>query len=75
MSRSYKHYPAITWIGESNKEDKRIANRRFRKINKDMMRHNKIPLQNIRECSDNWDFLSDGLAYYNADLDKKYLRK
>ena len=75
MSRSYKHAPVITWCGESNKEDKRIANRRFRKINKDKMRHNKIPLQNIKECSDNWNFSSDGLTYYDKDVDKKYLRK
>ena len=75
MSRSYKHYPAMTVCDGSNKEDKRVANKRFRKISKDNMRCGKIPLQDINECSDTWDFTTDGLTYYDKDIDKKYLRK
>lgn len=65
MSRSHKKSPFTTWaISESNKKDKIIANRLFRRISKSNLRKEEEPLYSLKECSDVWNFNSDGLAYY-----------
>jgi hypothetical protein len=56
----------------SNKKDKRIVNRRFRRLNKILSHVTKhlndyddIKFYNkTKEISDVWDFSSDGLKYY-----------
>lgn len=75
MSRSFKKHPAIKIAGKSDKQDKRFANRLFRKISKRLMRLGKEPLHFLKECSNTWSFSSDGLAYWHNDLDKKFMRK
>lgn len=65
MSRSYKK-PYATYVCYfSNKKDKRIANKTFRRRSKIFLKHNldKLPYR-IREARNVWDFASDGLAYY-----------
>jgi len=61
MSRSYKHSPFMNWCGGSNKKDRSLANRKFR-------RKTKIDIFNppisLREVSDTWNFTSDGLAHF-----------
>ena len=68
MSRSYRR-PFATWVGGSNKEDKRRANRRFRKSNRDTLRRFTEEeiikfLYRLREISNACNFNTDGLAYY-----------
>ena len=65
MSRSYKKpYANYVWYF-SNKKDKRIANRKFRRLNKVFSRIDPDKLKyKLKEVSDVWDFSSDGLAYY-----------
>ena len=65
MSRSHKYHTFATICRGRNKKDKRIANRKFRRINNLAIKHNLDKLlYRLRECSDTWDFPTDGLAYY-----------
>lgn len=76
MSRSYKKHPGISFVSYlSNKKDKIIANRLFRRISKILLKQGKEPKHNLKEVSDTYNFASDGLAHWENDLDKKYLRK
>ena len=65
MSRSRKYHPFAPVCGGSNKKDKRLANRKFRRINNLAVKHNLDKLlYKLKECSDTWNFNTDGLAYY-----------
>lgn len=68
MSRSYKK-PYACWVCYfSNKKDKKIANKKFRRINKVFTRIDPEKLKHkLREVSNVWDFSSDGLAHYVGD--------
>lgn len=76
MSRSKKKNPFTTICGGSNKADKSIANRKFRRLSSRMI-HNQdfenLPVD-LDEISDTWDFSTDGLAFY-YDKDETLLRK
>lgn len=79
MSRSYKKHPFIAIVCYfSNKKDKTIANRLFRRISKKKIKEGKEPLYSLKECSDVYNFDSDGLAryfpkkYYNYLLEMGY---
>ena len=74
MSKTRIKTPAIKAGGvrQSDKVSKRIANRKFRRIEKQKI---SDPPRKVREVSDNWNFNSDGLAIYCNDLPEKYLRK
>ena len=64
MSRS-KRKPYITWCNGSNKKDKIVANRIFRRINKILMKKDPDKVKyRLREVSDTYSFATDGLAYY-----------
>jgi hypothetical protein len=75
MSRSYKKHPAARIAGKSDKKDKRLANRLFRRLSKILLKIGKEPLHLLKECSNTWSFSSDGLARWNNNLNKKFLRK
>lgn len=68
MSRSYKHttISAIT-TAQSEKKDKQLANRRFRRISKHRVRIDAEPLIDLNEISDIWDFQKDGKRYFFSD--------
>lgn len=67
MSRSKrKPYTSITGC-RSNKEDKKLANRYFRRYNKYALFSNKNLLYRLRECSDVYEFDSDGLDFYISE--------
>lgn len=66
MSRSHKKHSAAKICGRSDKKDKRFANRRFRKLTKQLLREmetERLP-QSMREVSTTYDFSSDGLAIW-----------
>lgn len=73
MSRSYKHttISAIT-TAQSEKRDKRLANRRFRRISKHRVRIDEEPLIDLDEISDPWDFQKDGKRYFFPDEAKMF---
>lgn len=71
MSRSYKKPYACQVCYFSNKKDKRMANKKFRRLNKILLKINSDRLKyRLREISNVWNFASDGLAHYvgNSEL-------
>lgn len=73
MSRSYKKHPSINCVCySSNKKDKRIANRRLRRFNKQVIQslsNGRTYLEDeteyfkiLREVSNTYNFASDGLS-------------
>lgn len=77
MSRSHRK-TYITWCNGSNKEDKRIANKRFRRRNKCSVRRLSYDeccdlLYKLREISNTYNFTTDGLAYYISKKDIKFV--
>ena len=73
MSRSYKHttISAIT-TAQSEKKDKQLANRRFRRISKHRVKIDAEPLVHLNEVSDIWDFQKDGKRYFDPEEAKKF---
>ena len=73
MSRSFKHatISAIT-TAQSEKQDKRLANRRFRRISKHRVKIDAEPLVDLNEISDPWDFQKDGKRYFHPDEAKRF---
>lgn len=73
MSRSYKHttISAIT-TAQSEKRDKQLANRRFRRISRHRVKIEREPLIDLDEISDIWDFQKDGKRYFFSDEAKKF---
>lgn len=75
MSRSLKKTP-ISGItrAESEKEDKRLANRRYRRVTKIEVNKGFEVVSKPKEVSDVWDFSKDGKRYKEI-ITKKDLRK
>lgn len=72
MSRSRKKTPIFGVANRKNseKEDKVIANKKFRRKSRMKIFHNKedIPLR-VREVSDVWSWSHDGMFYYQSAKD------
>lgn len=68
MSRSYRKHPIEKW-SDSEKGDKKDANRKFRRKNKqqDYEDENIRLHYKTREVSDNWDWALDGCKYYSPE--------
>jgi hypothetical protein len=75
MSNSRKKTPihGIT-ICESEKQDKRLANRQFRRVVKQKVKLQEEIFPEKRELSNVWSFGKDGKVYYNK-LNDKVFRK
>jgi hypothetical protein len=75
MSRSRKKTPktGIT-TADSEKNDKRLANRLFRRKTKSQLKNGESPFINIKEVSDVWLFDKDGKRYLK-NATKSDLRK
>lgn len=73
MSRSFKH-TTISGIttATSEKRDKQLANRRFRRISRHRVRIEIEPLVHLNEISDIWDFQKDGKRYFFPDEAKLF---
>ena len=73
MSRSYKKMPISGFTtAKSEKEDKRFANRLFRRASRNRIKSNREPFYRLREVCDVWDFAKDGKMYYDKEAVKKY---
>lgn len=77
MSRSYRKTPifGIT-CSDSEKYEKRIINRKFRKKTKDMIQkgnYEKLPF-NLNQIEDVWSMSKDGKYYWN-EAPLYYMRK
>lgn len=69
-NRHNKYGVNLKICGESDKKDKRIANRKFRRRETLEEKETLYALEdmfetiNIKDVSNTWSFSSDGLAYY-----------
>lgn len=75
MSRSLKKTPisGIT-TAESEKEDKRLANRRHRRVTKIEVNKGDEVISKLKEVSNVWSFEKDGKRYL-TNTSKRDLRK
>lgn len=65
MSRSHKYHPFGHICKGRNSPWKKMANRKFRRLNRLAVKNNLNKLlHRLRECSNVYDFPTDGLAYY-----------
>ncbi len=79
MSRSRRHTPICgNCIGNSEKYDKRMANRRLRRRHTLDLKYG-CDLTLMREVSDSWSFKKDGKTWFgnwaNSVLKDKFMRK
>ncbi|MBE2895879.1 hypothetical protein HPC38_03155 [Pasteurellaceae bacterium HPA106] len=76
MSRSYRKTPicGITCI-ESEKQDKRRANRKFRRYTRQCVYIGIEPPFTLRQVSDVYDFGKDGRQYFSASKHPYLMRK
>ena len=71
MARSYRHTPIFGITNStSEKQDKRHANRRLRRIVRQALPRNVEVLPALREVSDIWSFDKDGRRYDSSAGDK-----
>jgi hypothetical protein len=84
MSKSYRKTPIVPVAGASDKWDKRLSNRKFRKkektILRDFQQDSSILPEDLNEVSDVWGFAKDGKVYISEEEEKlswckKALRK
>lgn len=73
-NRKEKNGVFTTWAYcKSNKQDKQIANRKFRRKSKiDIHYIDKELAHSLKEVSNTFNFASDGLAFYSPYDDKYY---
>lgn len=74
MSRSFKKVSICGNSGGSDKYDKRLANRRFRRINKLRVKYDEEPLL-TNEVSNVWDMTKDGKNFFDKEKWPKSMRK
>ena len=78
MSRSRKKRPfsGIT-LAKSEKQEKRAANRRIRRMNKSLLAgtHDETQLRRKREVSDVWCMSKDGKQRFDPELYPELMRK
>ena len=70
MSRSYRKTPIFgTTTADSEKKDKRLANRKYRRSVRQLVDEdlNDENIPDIREMSDVWSFDKDGKRFYNNE--------
>lgn len=73
MSRSYRKTPITSFTtAKSDKEDKKLANRLFRRASRNRIKSNREPFYRLREVCDVWDFAKDGRVYYDKEAVKRY---
>lgn len=73
MSRSYRKKPICgVTTAKSEKKDKRLVNRLFRRASRNRIKSNRDPFYNLKEISDIWDFAKDGKVYYCDKMITKY---
>lgn len=76
MSRSLKKTPAGGICSGSEKKDKQLANKAFRRLSKTLIskgEYEKLPIK-LAEIVDVWSMTKDGKSYY-IDAPLYYLRK
>ncbi len=81
MSRSYRKTPIIGNAGNSEKKDKQIANKKFRKRSKQKLHQQQLDYlpYDMNEVHNVWSMSKDGKRYLNPEGEffksKKWRRK
>ena len=82
MSRSFKKvFGGKPGKGMSDKADKQSANRKFRRLIRNLLHIGEEHFPRKREVTDTWDFTSDGGSRYWSEIgnateeEKKYIFK
>jgi hypothetical protein len=79
MSRSKKRTPigAVNGTLDSEKEDKRDYNRRYRRVCKQFLHVNPEcePMPHLREYSNPWAMAKDGKFWFDPEQRPKWMRK
>ena len=79
MSRSRRKTPIVgNTTARSEKQDKRLANRRLRRKVKEVLQVEPEAVElipDINEVSSTWGFDKDGKHYLKSPIDSKWLRK
>ena len=71
MSRSVRHHPFMGYCGHSEKRDKQLWHRRYRRCNRVRIRQGLEPLP-VRTLSDPWLMSKDGKQRIRSP---RYMRK
>lgn len=74
MSRSKKKTSILGIAGDSEKQDKRINNRMFRRREKVAIEQDKEPPYDMNEVRNVWSMAKDG-KYYVQNPKDKWMRK
>lgn len=74
MSRSRKKNAICGVASGSEKQDKRRANRKFRRREKIQISNGDIPVTDPRETSDVWCLAKDGKWWFGVE-DEEYIEK
>lgn len=75
MSKSYKKSKVYGIFGDSDKEDKVKAHKKFRRKSKIKLKLNQQLPIHLKEIADIWEFNSEGDKIYDKDINPKFLRK
>ena len=77
MSRSRRKSPFIGTCGHSEKYDKRINNRKMRRINKVFLQEfgDQDKLTTMQDVSDPWGMYKDGRIFFDPEERPEYMRK
>ena len=73
MSKSRRYTPIIGNVGaESEKQDKRLWNKKFRRLVRERLRLGQEAPVDIREVSEIWDGGKDGKSWVGEETMDKY---
>lgn len=76
MGKSFKRTSICgNAVASSEKQDKRLANRRFRRNSKQLINCKREPCVDIKEVSNVYSFNKDGKHYFSSKEYPQYMRK
>ena len=71
MARSFKKTPITSWsCARSEKQDKQIGNRRFRRVNREYVRFGEDP-KLLWELTDPWSWAKDGKGWHTLNREER----
>lgn len=76
MSRSRRKNPMTGWTNaRTEKDDKRLAHRKFRQREREAIHRGEDPPEDLKEVSDIWDFDKDGKQIFDPEKYPELMRK
>lgn len=76
MSKSTRNNPAGGWTtAKSEKYDKMVAHRRFRRREREAIHHGREPPVSLRQVSNVWDFNKDGKRWFGYHPEEEWWQR